>query len=174
MPWRRTFLLALLGALACPCAHALEEQELKAAIVFNLLLFVEWPVEAGAAARDSLVLCVGPASMLNAPLKALQGRAVRSQRLDVRDLAPGAAWSTCQAVYADASGPARTAGASRATGWTDTLVISDDLPEPSPWATIVLRRIGARIGFDVNLGSARQSRLQLSSKLLRLAREVKE
>lgn len=171
---RLSSLLALLGLLGCPLAHALEEQELKTAIVFNLLLFVEWPADAGMPARDSLVLCVGPASVLNAPLKALHGRAVRNQRLDVHDAAPGASWATCQAVYIDASGPSRASTPGKPVAWTDTLVVSDDLPEPPPGAAIVLRRIGSRIGFDVNLESARQSRLQLSSKLLRLARAVKE
>jgi hypothetical protein len=178
LPSRWASLLAslgwLLGGLACPPVHAIEERELKAAIVFNLLIFVEWPAEAGAPVRDSLVLCVAPASVLNAPLKALHGRAVRSQRLDVREMAPGSSWASCQAVYVDASGPARAATAPKSAGWADTLVICDDLPEPPLWAAIVLRRMGSRIGFDVNLEAVRQTRLQLSSKLLRLAREVKE
>ena len=167
-----TTLFALLAALACPRAIAFDEQELKTAIVFNLLLFVEWPADAPVADRDVVVLCVGSSSALSAPLKALQGRAVRNQRLAVHDVAPGASWASCQAVFVDASGPARPAAAGRSGA--ALLVISDDLPEPPASAAITLRRLGARIGFDVNLEAVRQSRLQLSSKLLRLAREVKE
>ena len=178
MPSRWTVLLALLGLLACPLANAVEEHELKTAIVFNLLLFVEWPLDpvtaSREASRDSLVLCVGASSALNAPLKALQGRAVRSQRLHVLDVAPGASWAACQAVFVDESGPAPPLAVAKPGGLTGTLVISDDLADTPAWAAIILRRLGARIGFDVNLESARQSRLQLSSKLLRLARKVKE
>ena len=174
LPSRWTALLALLGLLACPLANAVEEQELKTAIVFNLLLFVEWPLDPVTASRDSLVLCVGASSALNAPLKALQGRAVRSQRLHVRDVAPGASWAACQAVFVDESGPAPPLAVAKPGGLTGTLVISDDLADTPAWAAIILRRLGARIGFDVNLESARQSRLQLSSKLLRLAQKVKE
>lgn len=171
---RWTTLLALLGVLACPLAKAVDEQELKTAIVFNLLLFVEWPSDPATANRDSIVLCVGSSSVLNASLKALQGRAVRSQRLHVLDVAPGASWAACQAVFVDESGPAPPLAVAKPGGLTGTLVISDDLADTPAWAAIILRRLGARIGFDVNLESARQSRLQLSSKLLRLARQVKE
>jgi hypothetical protein len=171
---RWTTLLVLLGVLACPLARAVDEHELKTAIVFNLLVFVEWPADPATASRDSLVLCVGASSALNASLKALQGRPVRSHRLQVHDVAPGASWSACQAVYVDENGPVPPPTVAKPGALIGTLVISDDLVDTPAWAVIVLRRLGARIGFDVNLELARQSRLQLSSKLLRLARTVKE
>jgi len=173
---RWTRLLALLATLASPPAWAVDEQELKAAIVFNLLLFVEWPADALAASTVSMVLCVSPSNALNAPLKALQGRPVRNQLLDVRDLPAGAPRAACHAVYLDAADTARQAGArpDPAANSTTALVISDDVDSPSPQAAIVLRHVGGRLGFDVNLEAARQARLQFSSKLLRLARRVND
>lgn len=169
--WTR--LLALLVALGASPAWAVEEQELKAAIVFNLLLFVEWPVDAVAASTVSMVLCVSPSNALNAPLRALQGRPVRSQLLDVRDLPAGASRAACHAVYLDAADSARLAAA-KPDQVSMALVISDDVESPLPQAAIVLRHVGGRIGFDVNLEAARQARLQFSSKLLRLARRVND
>ncbi|MBC7995902.1 MAG: YfiR family protein [Rhizobacter sp.] len=170
---RWTRLLALLAALGAAPAWAVDPQELKAAIVFNLLLFVEWPADAVAGSTVSLVLCVSPSNALNAPLKALQGRPVRSQLLDVRELPAGASRAVCHAVYLDAADTARQAGAKLELA-AMALVISDDVESPSPQSAIVLRHVGGRMGFDVNLEAARQARLQFSSKLLRLARRVND
>lgn len=167
-------LLALAASLASGPAHAVDEQELKAAIVFNLLLFVDWPVDA-LAPGGSLVMCVSPTNELAVPLKALQGRTVRDQRLDVRELAPGVARNACHALYLDPAdvqvpAPARPAASSASA----TLVICDDVDMPPASAAIVLRHVGGRIGFDVQFEAARKAHLVLSSKLLRLARHVSE
>ena len=53
-------------------------------------------------------------------------------------------------------------------------MISDDMPQASPLAALTLRRAGNRIALDVNLEAARNARLQLSSKLLRVSHVVKE
>jgi hypothetical protein len=165
-------LLALVASLASGPAHAVDEQELKAAIVFNLLLFVDWP--AGALAPGaSLVMCVSPTNELAVPLKALQGRSVRDQRLDVREVAPGASRNACHALYldpADVQLPAPAGGAASSA----TLVICDDVDRPPASAAVVLRHVGGRIGFDVQFEAARKSHQVLSSKLLRLARHVSE
>lgn len=165
---RWTTLWALLGLLACVPAHAVDEHELKSAIVFNLLVFVDWPPEVLPAGSE-LVLCVSPTNELLAPLKALHGRPVRSQRLEVRELPPGMSHGACHASYLDTADLQRA----RPVGVAG-LLVCDDVETPHPSATIVLRRMGGRIGFDINLEPARQARLQLSSKLLRLARKVSE
>ena len=54
------------------------------------------------------------------------------------------------------------------------LVISDDEQVPHDAAGIVLMRAGTKFVFEVNLQPVRQARVQLSSKLLRLARTVRE
>ncbi len=169
---RWTRLLPLLAMLGSSPAWAVDEQELKAAIVFNLMLFVEWPTDAVAASTVNMVLCVSPMNALNAPLKALQGRPIRNQLLEVRDLPSGASRAPCHVLYLDAGDTLRQAAIK--TSPTPVLVISDDVEAPSPQAAIVLRHVGGRVGFDVNLEAARQARLQLSSKLLRLARRVND
>lgn len=165
MRWRSAVLPWLL-ALACMPAAAVEEQELKAAIVFNLLLFVEWPADVLPPGATSLGLCVGRASPLQPALKALEGRIVRSLRLDVRELP--ASGTPCHAAVLDdaAAVPTRIA--------PGLLLIADGDAAPAAVAAVVLHRAGTRVVFDVNLGVARQARLQLSSKLLRLARTVTE
>ncbi|MED5618856.1 YfiR family protein [Ideonella sp. BN130291] len=164
--------LALLcAALACACAQAVERVELEAAIVYNILLFVEWPADAGLIAGGPLVLCVDALSPLSAPLKSLAGRPVRSHRLEPRDL-PANDARGCHAVVLDAAA-AKGAPARRALKGLPLLVIAGEAVDDDS-AAIRLAHAAGRIAFDVDLGVARQSRLQISSRLLRLARKVSE
>ena len=158
--------------LAADAARAVDEAELKAAIVFNILLFVDWP--AAALPGDSaLVLCFGPNGALNTALRRLAGREVRGRPLELRELAV-AAPRPCHALYVDAADRARVAALLKPLVAGGALVVSDDAEAPKEYTAIVLQRAGNKIVFDVHLQPLRQSQLQLSSKLMRLARAVRE
>ena len=64
------------GALLAAClpAQALNEADVKAAIVANLLAFADWPAQAAPPPNAALVLCVGAAHPLRAPLATEQQR----------------------------------------------------------------------------------------------------
>jgi hypothetical protein len=168
-------LLALLGLLSSPReAGAVEEDELKAAIVLNIMLFVEWPAEAIPPAGSPWVLCVNPRGALAPALRHLDGREVRGGRVLVRNVEPGRITPPCHALVVEGQDGVQAARPEREGMLPNMLVISDDVVLPSPAAVVVLRRLGSRIAFDVNLQAARPARLQLSAKLLRLAKVVKE
>ena len=163
---------ALLLALTGP-APAQEDAPLKAAIVLNLLQFVQWPDEADWAAEAPIVLCADRHGPLWPHLSALAGRAARGQRpLQLRDASGGAdATRGCQAWLAEPAPAARRPGGAPGA---PLLVIADvGLGDDAP-AIVALRRVQGRIGFDVDLAAARRAGLQISSKLLRLAAKVRE
>jgi hypothetical protein len=165
--------LALL-ALGSP-AQAIEEAELKAAIMFNILLFVDWPPEAQPETGGALGFCVvGADSGLHAALKALNDRPIRGYRFEVRDSIPVDAGKACHAAFIDSSDRQRKAASLKALGARGVLVFSDDTEAPADATAVVLQRAGNKIAFDVNLQAVRQAQLQVSSKLLRLARVVRE
>src|SRR5690349_10035631 len=76
---------------------ALEEPPLKAAIVYSLLQYVQWPDEAALAAGAPLALCAERQGALWPHLAALNGRAVRQLRLELRDAADDGAARGCRA-----------------------------------------------------------------------------
>ena len=167
--------LLMLVALACPkTARAVDEDELKAAIILNIMTFVDWPADASPSVGDPWVLCAGSRSALAPALKALEGRPVHNSRLLVRDIQPGAITPPCHALYIEARDGLHAATAAQPGTLGSLLVISDDAALPSPAASVILRAVGNRLGFDINLHAAREARLQLSSKLVRLAKVVKQ
>lgn len=169
---KRLFCLLWLGLTMAAAAHAVDEDKLKAAIVYNLLGFVEWPAAATPPAGGELVLCLDAHSVLAAPLRQLVGRPVQTWRLDVRAIDPGRS-AGCQALLIDAT-TRDAAMLVRARAVDPVLVITDRPRGPDDGAHIHLLAGDGRIGFDVNLVPARRSGLQFSARLLRLARAVRE
>ncbi|NKI95482.1 YfiR family protein [Rhizobacter sp. SG703] len=167
-PSRRLAALACAAACAWVPAARADDAEQKATLVFNLLLFIDWPTDVLPPQAPSLALCIDRASPLRPAVQALDGRIVRHWRLDVRDLASAGSWSACHAVLLDSpsNAPERPP--------VGTLLIADGDAAPSVQAAVVLHRTGERVVFDIDLATVRQSRLQVSSKLLRVAHRVSE
>jgi len=161
----------LVGAGAAPAA--VDEAALKAAIVYNLLHFVDWPPETAPASGEPLTLCVESGGSLLPPLQALQGRPVRDKRLALRELQPLDSPRRCHALYADAGGRL-LATLRRQPGEAPLLVISDEERRDNDGVCVHLALEAGRVVFDVDIGLARRSGLQFSSRLLRLARKVNE
>jgi hypothetical protein len=172
----RSIAAALLAAagLACAPAQAVERAELEAAIVYNVLLFVEWPPDAAPSPGGALVLCVDPASALSAPLKSLAGRRVRSYRLELHELSANESTHGCHALYLDTSTRLPSGPQRRQLRGAPVLVIAEEPAAPEDAVAVRLGDNAGHIAFDVDLVAARQSGLQISSRLLRLARKVNE
>lgn len=166
-------LLAATLLLCLPCrALALDEGPLKAAVIFNLLLFVEWPGESDLPAGTPLLLCADRSAPLWPHLSALKDRPVRQRRLDLRETGTPDDQRACHAWVLEATG-SRPAAA-RVAGAGPALVIGDGARADEPGVVIALRQANSRLQFDIDMAQARQQRLVLSSKMLRLARVVRE
>jgi hypothetical protein len=154
--------------LAAP-SHAADEAELKAAIVFNVLVFVEWPDD-----QKALELCVAAENPLLPALRQLDGRDIRGRVFKVQEIRTDSPPIACRAAFIDAADGARRTTIVKALFERNVFVISDDADAPAKTTAVTMQRVGPRIALDVNLPAVRQARVQVSSKLLRLARTVRE
>jgi ABC-type amino acid transport substrate-binding protein len=167
---RRLFaLLAMLAACASARAQPVPEHELKAAFVYNFAVFTEWPQEALAASAP-IVLCTGSASSLSPALQSLNDKVVNGHKLAVRPASAGL--RACHVLVLGSGDRERWAQIKRDLAGTHVLTVSDDLAISQDGAMIALSMVNQRVGFDVDIKAAKSARLQLSSKLLRLARSV--
>jgi len=160
----------LLAAAATP-SLAVERSALEAAIVCNILLFVEWPAEASWPPDAPLNVCVDAGSPSRPALQALDGRPIRRARLTVQALGSGS--QHCHAIYVDT--PASHKAAACRSGCAEgVLLIESSAYDALETPTIRLVESDGRLAFDIQQGRARQSGLTISSRLLRLARQVTE
>ncbi|MCW5656133.1 MAG: YfiR family protein [Burkholderiaceae bacterium] len=164
----------LAGWLASTPAAAVNELDVKAAVLANLLAFADWPAAAAPAPKAALVLCVGRQQPLLAPLTTLNGRVVRHWVLQVRELTGAEATASCHALLLDDALLAARPALRRELQSLPLLSFADGHQAMDSPVCIRLDVVEGRVSFTVNLATARANGLTLSSRLLRLAREVKE
>jgi hypothetical protein len=154
---------------------AAPEFELKAAFVFNFAVFTQWPAET-LAAGAVLNLCTYPSNSMLPALGALHDKRINGHKIGVHTLSPNpppAALRECQILVLDGADREHWNLIRRELAGASVLVVTDDPVIGGDGSAIALGVDGQRIGFDVNLNAARLARLNLSAKLLRLARSVR-
>lgn len=161
-------LLAALLAAVPAQAQQVEEDEMKAAFVFNFAVFTQWPMEALSGGAP-ISLCASAANPMLAALTRLNDKLVNGHRIAVR---PGGAARGCHVLVLDRGDRERWPQIKRELAGAHVLTVSDDHAISGDGAVIALSLENARVAFDVDMGAARGARLNLSSKLLRLARSV--
>lgn len=165
------------GLLLCAAAPAwsaptAREAEVKAAVVVNVLQFIDWP--AGSVPNgQALVLCAAEDGSLTAALAVHGGMRIRGTMLVVRAIRRHMDnLAGCHAIFVEPDDPHVLPRLAAATRAQSTLVIAEGERVTRAGAGIGLSIAGSRIVIDVNLAALRREGFAVSSKLLRLAREV--
>lgn len=163
----RCFLLILalkVGAGGTALAQT-SELELKAAFVFTLTKFVDWPTERLPDGAPLRMCAVSRADPLAAALQPLAGRPVRGHPLEIRIGATGAALAECHVLLnpPPLDGPPSPG----------LLMVCEQAGSTATGCHIELFIEDKRVRFEANLTRARQAGLQLSAQMLRLARQVR-
>lgn len=161
-------LCAVLLLQVLPPAHAASaEYDLKAAFIYQISKFVDWP-----AAAAPPRLCVLGGNPFGAALEPLRGKPVNERKLEVTLLDMGADIRECSMLFI--APPAerhleRIAAISRGAG---ILTIGDTDGFAKRGAMVNFYLDNGKVRFEINLDVARQGGLKISSKLLSLARVV--
>lgn len=167
---------ACLALALAPCvlaAQPVQENMIKAAFVYNFVLFTEWPQEA-LQGSESINICVNAASDMQEALLVLNKKSAKGQRLKVlQKISLDQDLNQCHVLYIDRLDRAKWAGIKKTTADSRMLTITDDAEIGRSGAMIVLELSENKMVFDIDQGAARKSRLIFSSKLLRLARTVR-
>ncbi len=153
--------LAMLALARCAWAQS-DDAALKAAYVYNIAQFTVWPAAAAPATRP-LNVCVGSGHALGQSLRKLQGKPVGERRLAVLEAGPG---MQCDVAVL------RGGGARPAELGNGTLVIVDE-PRNGYAGAVALIEEDQHLRFDIDTAEAARAGLHFSSRLLRLARNVR-
>ncbi|HZW12836.1 MAG TPA: YfiR family protein [Noviherbaspirillum sp.] len=151
-------------------AQRVPEYELKAAFAYNFVLFTEWPADT-VYEGGTLNICINPNSAMRPSLNSLQGKPAKGRKILIRALAVPDDIRSCHVLFIDSTDSERWLQIERHLRNASVLTISDE--DGSPEGGIIeLSSDGNRVVFDIDMKKARNARLVLSSKLLRLARAV--
>ena len=155
--------------------NAVGEYELKAAILYNLTNFVEWPASAYPDSNAPTLLCVlgrdpfGGALTSSIPKEGGKGRPVV-----VRRVQPGKEIRDCHVLYISSS-ERKTVGQIFSTlKGTNVLTVGEMSQFALNGGMIQFTLLDRQVQFDVNLDASSRGELKISSRLLALARIVHE
>lgn len=174
---RATLIRLLCGVMLLltlsPAHAAPSEYELKAAFIYQIARFVEWPptgmpVNTG----EPLRLCVLGSNPFGAALGSIRGKPVNERRMEVSLLDMDAGISECAILFITAPAEKhleRIAALSRGAG---VLTIGDTQGFAGRGVMVNFFQQDGKIRFEVNLDATRHGGLKISSKLLSLARIV--
>lgn len=136
-----------------------DDAALKAAYVYNIAQFTTWP---GAEAARPLTVCLSSAHALWDSLRKLQGKPVGERKLSVVE--PGPA-TQCDVMVL-------RAGAQRPAAAGGILSIVDE-PKNGYAGAVALVEEDQHLRFDIDTVEAGRAGLRFSSRLLKLARNVR-
>jgi len=159
LPWARATL-----------AGDLPEYKLKAAFLFNFARYTEWPAEVG----GTLNFCVAGADPFGAELDALQGKAVGDRTIAVQRRRIDDGIKGCHLVYVGAATMPQLPRLLAGIGDSPVLTVADSPGAGRQGVALNMNVENDRVTFEANLHAARAAHLNLSSKLLRLATEVRQ
>ncbi len=162
--------LALAWLAPTAWSEEVPEYRLKAAFLYNFVLFTDWPADIG----STLNLCVYGKDRFGPEIDGLEGKAVGDRQIAIHRMTGIESLVTCQIVFiADAASGGLPRVLDSLRGAT-VLTVADSPGAVEKGVALNLSFRGDRISFEANAAAARAAHLSLSSKLLRLATEVRQ
>lgn len=151
-----------------------EEYTLKAALVYKLTRFVEWPINTDGKPRNHFGICVLGRDDFGTALDALEGRKVGDAFITVQRFNQSEGiGNSCQLVFISDSKRAFLKSILDSFGQRPLLTIGDSTGFAENGGMIQLTQGENRIGFMINLQRASSSGLKIAAPLLDLATIVK-
>jgi hypothetical protein len=171
---RRGFLaLLVLAVIPASRAQSASESAVKAALLYKLASYVEWPADPPAAAEAPFTMGVMGADDVAAELELVtRGRTLNNRPISVRRVKEGEPLAGLSVLFVSRRDSAKLASVARLARPLSILLVSDS--ERGLDAGSVINFVAAedRIGFEVSIDAAERSNLKLSSRMLGVARRV--
>ena len=171
LPAVRAAIAILLLTPMPAAAQDVTEPVLKAAFIYNFAKFTEWPADVVPAGGPLLFCVLGDAATGEALAGAVKGRTLAGHIMEVSQSAPdGPPRGECHVLYL--SGVTASQAATLVTGLRDAPVLTisdvDGFTQLGGIAQFFFDH--GQLRFNVHAESARRARLQISSRLLALAK----
>lgn len=172
-----TLAAAIVASLALPgvaraATDPTSEAAVKAAFLYNFAKFTDWPAHA---AEAPLTMCiVGDSPVAAALIEAVRNQRIGGHAIDARAIATDAPMHSCDVLFVSMSETRRSARALEVLKSLPILTVSDDKQFAQSGGVVELFVENGRMRFSINTDAADRAGLRLSSRLLSLARIVRD
>lgn len=166
---------AFCQARAVPAARTpAVEYQVKASLVFNFMHFIEWPDDAFRNGGEQITVCLVGKDVYGNALRVLEREVVKGKSLVVKTYGlwyPTLA-DSCQVIVFSPQEQDSVRQALDMLADKSVLSVGETPDFLQDGGIIKFAIINDTVQFEVNLEAAKQARLNISSKLLRLASSV--
>lgn len=168
-------LLLLLGTGVELTAGESEEYRVKAAMIYNMIRFMDWPEEAAAGGNPRLRLCIaGNGPLAAAAAATLPEKQVKGKSIAVTPLAPGNGFAGCQILLFGELTPGATQAWLERTRSHELLTVGDSAGFTAAGGVVGFLLEAGKVRFEINQAAAQRQRIRISAQLLKLAKSVRE
>jgi hypothetical protein len=165
---RILFLIALILGMPALAAEPVPEYSMKATYLYNFALYTEWPEDTG----NTLNLCLLGGERFGGAINQIQGKLVNQRRLNVYQVSGPKAVQGCQMVFIGEQESQYAQRMINSLADTPVLTVTDGFVPLNSGVIVSMVVEERKIAFNINASAARRAKLNISSKLLRLARNV--
>ena len=173
-------LTAALGLLAVCPARAQEppkapEYRIKAAFLYNFTLYTEWPAASFEKSDSPIVLTIAGDDPFGGELDAaIHGKTVRGRPIEIHRVAQAADVSPCHILFLTSAQARNLPQVLRRFEVLPPLTVGETEDFTSVGGAIRFFIEGNKVRFEVNTDAVARARVKMSSKLLSLARIVRD
>jgi hypothetical protein len=150
-------------------ADGLPEYSIKAAYLYNFALLTDWPPSKK---TDRVNMCFYGQHGFGSTFDVLRKKSINNQPINLLDISKLAQVKDCHVLFLGEIDLKSQQELMRDIVGMPILVVTDNADIVSDMVNISIASEHGRLVFDINLDAAKQVGLNLSSKLLKLARKV--
>lgn len=158
----------LLAPQSIAIADSQIEYRVKAAFIYNFIAFTQWPDNSD----RTINFCVYGENYFGDEINKLQSKPVNNHHIRVEHIYNPEELKDCQAIFFSKSVKNNLSSILKNLQNKPILTLADNPDAISQNVIINMDVVNEKIVFEINLGAARRSGLDLSSKLLQLAAKV--
>ena len=155
-------------------ARAALEYEVKAAFLFNFARFVEWPRDSSVPYDKFVIGILENDEFSKIVARTVAGKMLRGRTIEVRALHGGTGSKQYQILFIGDSDPSRLASIVQDLQAAPILTVVDLDRETGVPGVVRFFMEDRRVHFEIDLNAADRAGLKISSKLLSIARVVRE
>ena len=160
--------------VAAAGAEQVNENNLKAAYVYNLAKFVEWPPQAFHDAADPISICVlGESPVYSALAGAVGGERIDGRKLTVSQYGAIQQMGNCHLLFIASSESRHLRAILQDPKTSGMLTVGEAAGFLEEGGAVNFRLEDNRVRMEVNMNAVEQRKLRISPQLLSLARIVK-
>jgi hypothetical protein len=155
-------------------AQTADEYQVKAACLYNLAKFVEWPATTFRNEKEPIHICLlGQNSFGSLLGETMGGKTVSGRAFAVRAIADPAGAGNCQILFVSSLEKNRLQSAVAETHAAGVLTVGESEGFAAQGGIVNLKIEDGRLRIEINPDAAREAKLRISSQLLSLAQIVK-